>query len=96
MLGLVGSYKYKKTKNQTNVIFGNAVKSGKIQRMPCQICGNEKAQGHHEDYSKPFDVVWLCARHHADRHIHLRDRKTLKQEPMPIAEFIKTIQPTNA
>jgi hypothetical protein len=36
----------------------------------CQHCGNipKKLHGHHEDYSKPFDVIWLCFPCH--RHFH--------------------------
>jgi len=34
----------------------NAIRDGKLQPMPCVVCG-EKAHGHHEDYSKPLDVV---------------------------------------
>jgi len=68
------------------------ITSGEIIKKPCEVCGNEKSQGHHEDYSRHFDLVWLCTRHHADRHIHLRNAKTLKQEPMPINYFIKSLQ----
>ena len=46
----------------------NAVASGKIEKLPCEICGNLKSQGHHEDYSKPLEVKWLCAKHHAELH----------------------------
>lgn len=46
----------------------NAVKAGKIQRRPCVVCGGLKSEGHHEDYSKPLDVVWLCRKHHMERH----------------------------
>ena len=43
----------------------NAIKSGKIVRMPCEICGITTAvQDHHEDYTKPLDVIWLCQKHH--------------------------------
>ena len=52
----------------------NALRSGKMHRHPCCICGN-KAQAHHEDYSKPLDVIWLCSRHHADRHIEINEKK---------------------
>lgn len=41
-----------------------AVRSGKIKRQPCQVCGDEKSQGHHEDYNKPLDVQWFCQAHH--------------------------------
>jgi hypothetical protein len=70
------------------------IASGEIIKLPCAVCGNAKSQGHHEDYSKPFDLVWLCVRHHQDRHIHLRNAKTLGQDPMPINYFIKSLQVT--
>lgn len=35
-------------------------------------------QAHHEDYSKPIDVMWLCFRHHRERHGQL---KHLIQKP---------------
>src|SRR6478736_5180241 len=37
-----------------------AVKTGKLKRQPCYKCGNKKSEAHHEDYSKPLDVKWLC------------------------------------
>lgn len=40
----------------------------KLERKPCEVCGAEKAEAHHEDYTKPLDVNWLCKRHHAERH----------------------------
>ena len=37
-----------------------------IKRGPCEVCGAmEKIEAHHEDYSKPFVVRWLCRVHHA-------------------------------
>jgi hypothetical protein len=45
----------------------NAIARGKLKRKPCKICG-EKAQAHHEDYSKPLEVTWLCQIHHAELH----------------------------
>jgi hypothetical protein len=44
-----------------------AIRKGIVVKKPCW-CGNEKSQAHHEDYSKPLDVVWLCAKHHKQRH----------------------------
>lgn len=41
-----------------------AVKYGRIKKLPCVECGDIKSEGHHKDYSKPLDVVWLCRTHH--------------------------------
>ena len=46
----------------------NAIKAGKIVRQPCAVCGVEKVHGHHEDYTKPLEVDWLCSKHHMERH----------------------------
>ena len=87
--GLTKQYvRLKYTRPKANAMVSNAVRDGRLIKLPCQVCGKEKSEGHHEDYSKPLEVVWLCPRHHADRHIHLRDRKTLGIDPMPINEFI--------
>lgn len=46
----------------------NAVRDGRLKRQPCEVCGSEKVHAHHRDYSKPLDVIWLCARHHHKMH----------------------------
>ena len=51
-------------------VFGNAVKLGKISRpIDCQQCFIEcTPDGHHDDYSKPFEVMWLCKCCHGKMH----------------------------
>ena len=46
----------------------NAIRNGKLIRLPCEECGNEKSQAHHDDYSKPLSVRWLCTTHHRAWH----------------------------
>lgn len=41
---------------------------GKMVRGDCEQCGTPKAHAHHEDYSKPLDVRWLCALCHSAVH----------------------------
>lgn len=45
-----------------------AVKTGKLVRLPCVNCGDPKSHGHHPDYAKPLEVVWLCAPCHRAVH----------------------------
>lgn len=53
-----------------------AVRSGKIVKMPCWICGSPHSEIHHEDYDKPFEIVWLCKGHHKDIHKFKEDEYT--------------------
>lgn len=61
-----------KTKRAAHVLLGNALRAGKIERRPCEMCGNRRAHAHHEDYAKPLEVTWLCARHHREVHDSMR------------------------
>lgn len=70
-------------------ILKNAIAAGTIIRQPCEVCAAEPAESHHEDYSKPFDVKWLCFTHHrtaegrllpATFHRRLREGKPLEEE----------------
>lgn len=53
-------------KAQTAV--GNAVRDGKLKKLPCLFCGAAEVHAHHRDYTKPLDVVWLCPRCHHRLH----------------------------
>lgn len=50
-----------------------AVRMGTLVAQPCEVCGSEKVQAHHEDYSKPLEVMWLCFEHHRARHGQVAD-----------------------
>ncbi len=54
------------------------IKAGRIVKKPCEKCGNPKACGHHEDYSKPLEIIWLCDFHHKERHEMLDKNKYFK------------------
>jgi len=52
----------------------------------CVVCGDSsRVHAHHPDYDKPFDVIFLCSRHH--RRLHYNDMQTVM--------FVSMIQPTN-
>jgi hypothetical protein len=50
----------------------DAIKAGQLLKQPCSICNDINSHAHHEDYNKPFKIIWLCRRHHADLHIEKR------------------------
>ena len=45
-----------------------ARKRSELSPTPCQQCGAQKCQAHHDDYTKPLDVRWLCRRCHVAWH----------------------------
>ena len=61
-------YKKNPLRVEARRIFRKAVRNNIIKRKPCFHCGNVKSHGHHPDYSKPLEVIWVCALHH--RQIH--------------------------
>ncbi len=58
-----------KARNRT----ASAVRSGRLIRQPCEVCGEKKVHAHHDDYRKPLDVRWLCHLHHWQEHGALQD-----------------------
>ena len=50
-------------------IVGYAIKCTKLTREPCEVCGDIKVHGHHDDYNEPMNVRWLCCIHHKQWHV---------------------------
>ena len=60
--------KHHPEKNRAHNTVYRALKSGIIQREDCAVCGDPETEAHHEDYSKPLDVIWLCSSCHKQVH----------------------------
>jgi len=55
--------KQRSDKNYAHSAVSIALKNGSLKKEPC-VCGNIKVEAHHEDYSLPLDVIWVCKKHH--------------------------------
>ena len=54
-------------KNHARNMIKTRIRQGIIIPQICEVCGG-KGQAHHDDYSKPLDVRWLCTKHHGEQH----------------------------
>lgn len=80
-----------KTRRRAGRAVRKAIKKGLIIRPNvCSDCGCEaRVEGHHSDYSKPLDVIWLCPKCHAKHsplHHHMYRPKPAprpKKDPKP-------------
>ncbi len=69
------SYRIRNPERRTaHIALGNAVRDGRVVKPDaCEMCGVAgKLHGHHDDYTKPLDVRWLCIPchtlvHHGER-----------------------------
>jgi len=72
--------KEKPLENKARNILSNAVRDGKIKKPDrCSHChANTWLHGHHPDYTKPLEVVWLCVPCHRQLHALLDTVETKK------------------
>jgi hypothetical protein len=61
-------------KRAARVQVGNALRDGRIKKPPeCEVCAaSDDLHGHHEDYTKPLEVIWVCTGCHAFIHAYWR------------------------
>lgn len=45
-----------------------ALRSGALERLPCERCRSDNSLAHHENYDHTLEVVWLCQPCHKQRH----------------------------
>lgn len=62
--------KNNKEKSYAHTRVHEAIKDGRLVKpCKCSKCDStERIQGHHEDYSKPLEVIWLCESCHVALH----------------------------
>jgi hypothetical protein len=62
-------------KRKANATANNAIRDKRL--IPWPVCAipecEKKPEGHHPDYDRPLDVVWLCKKHHLQAHKLFRE-----------------------
>ncbi len=63
-------YRRNKEKAKARAILNNEIKKGIMFRPTmCPLCMTfQKTEAHHEDYSKPLEVKWMCKECHRKQH----------------------------
>lgn len=64
-------------KRHARNLLNSAVRRGLIVRPDvCEVDGCPNVpEGHHDDYSRPLDVRWLCPKHHGIEHRQDQDEE---------------------
>ncbi len=57
-----------KLKTAARTTLNRYIRLGYLKKELCELCGSEIVEAHHDDYTKPLDVRWLCKLHHAEHH----------------------------
>lgn len=66
-----------KIEKNARALVHRAVKLGFLIKGKCRDCVGKslhRVEGHHTDYSKPLDVIWLCSLHHREEHKRLKEK----------------------
>jgi ribosomal protein S14 len=87
--------------DKARYIWQKALINGAVLKQPCVICGNPDTHGHHPDYGKPLEVIWLCSQHHGEEHRRLNDLENKRKEnsmgtstkPKQIPHRLKRVTP---
>lgn len=70
-----------KEKRTAHIRAATAIKQGLLIKESCARCGaTQCVHAHHEDYSRPLDVVWLCKLCHGERHREINEERRNKGE----------------
>jgi hypothetical protein len=44
------------------------IRRGVLVKGLCEVCDVPEVESHHDDYTKPREVRWLCVKHHRAHH----------------------------
>lgn len=85
-------------KARARSLLSNAIVDGKIIKPSiCSLCSSVEfmIEAHHPDYSKPYDVIWLCRPCHGIVHRKIKShRDRLSEKTAKADAIVKTCEET--
>jgi len=69
----------KKVESKAHSLLNQKINAGLIKRGKCLLCERTDTHAHHFDYSKPYEVVWLCPSHHKRLHMGTLKEQEIKK-----------------
>ena len=61
-----------------------AIRKKIIEKKSCVVCQSEFSECHHPDYKKPYEIMWLCKKHHGEIHSGKLQEKDFEKEIIKI------------
>ena len=71
-------------------LLNRALLAGRVERWPCEVCGELRVEAHHADYDNALGVTWLCLSHH--RLLHAEHRKRHSGSALPSSSSLAVSQ----
>lgn len=59
---------FDRLRDNASHIINRAIADGTVKRKPCAVCKSSNSHAHHDDYSRPLEVRFLCPKHHFEWH----------------------------
>ena len=72
---------------RAQTVVNNAIRDGRLVRgIACEFCrATERLHAHHDDYSKPLEVRWLCIPCHRPWHASLAGKTPWRLKALGVA-----------
>jgi hypothetical protein len=79
-------------KARAHSLVARAIAKGELVRQPCELCGDFPTEAHHEDYSKPLEVLWVCGDCHRSI-VHEKRTRAAQRKIIWTATLMKLAKP---
>lgn len=74
-------------KTEAHRVIQRLRRKGELKPEPCEVCQSaQNIHAHHDDYTKPLEIRWLCRSHHIEWH---KSNKPIYKESKEIRQRAK-------